>query len=50
MEYARYSKDHFEFGPMDLDALEDQGLVVSGDVSGAVKVLEGIPGLYLTDE
>jgi hypothetical protein len=51
MEYSRSSKDMFEFGPMDLAALENQGLVISGpDLAGAQKVLAGIPGLYLSDE
>lgn len=51
MERARESKDVFEFGPMDLDALENQGLVVSGlDLAGVQEILAGIPGLYLSDE
>jgi hypothetical protein len=51
MEHARESKDKFDFGPMDLDALENQGLVISGpDLAGAQKILADIPGLYLSDE
>jgi hypothetical protein len=51
MEYSRQSRDRFEFGPWDLQALEDHGLVVSGpDVSGARKILSEIPGLYESDD
>jgi hypothetical protein len=51
MEHARDTKDDFSFGPWDLDALEGQGLVVSGpDLAGARKVLDGVPGLFLSDE
>jgi hypothetical protein len=51
MEYSRSSKDVFEFGPLNLDALENQGLVLSGpDLAGAQKVLADIPGLYLSGE
>jgi hypothetical protein len=50
MEHAWTSKDKFEFGPWDLDALENEGLVISGsDLEGARVVLAGIPGLYLAD-
>jgi hypothetical protein len=36
---------------MDLDALENQGLVVSGtDLDGIGKILADIPGLFLADE
>ena len=50
MEYSRESKASFEFGPMNLDALENQGLVISGDVAGAAKMLAGVEGLFLSDE
>jgi len=50
MEHARESKDKFDFGPMNLDALENQGLVISGDVAGAAKMLAGVEGLFLSDE
>jgi hypothetical protein len=50
MEYARESKASFEFGPMNLDALENQGLVISGDVAGAAKVLAGVEGLFLSED
>lgn len=51
LEYARESREDFEYGPMDLNAIEDQGLTVSGPrLSGVMKVLEGIPGLYLSEE
>jgi len=50
MEYARSGREEFKFGPVDLDALEDQGLVVSGpDLSGVLTILADIPGLYLSD-
>lgn len=51
LEHARQTREEFEFGPMDLAALEDQGLTVSGPRLDSVeKVLAGIPGLYLSDE
>ncbi len=51
MEHSWTSKDVFEFGPMDLDALENEGLVLSGrDLEGARVILAGIPGLFLSEE
>jgi hypothetical protein len=51
LEYARESRAVFEYGPMSLAALEDQGLTISGPrLAGAQKVLAEIPGLYLSDE
>jgi hypothetical protein len=51
LEYARSSREDFEYGPMDLAALHDQGLIVSGSrLDGVQKVLAEIPGLYLSDE
>ena len=51
MEYARMSREDFEYGPMDLAALEDQGLTVSGPrLDGVMKALADIPGLYLSEE
>jgi hypothetical protein len=51
LEYARESREVFEYGPMSLAALEDQGLTISGPrLDGARKVLAEIPGLYLSDE
>lgn len=51
LEYARESGDDFEYGPMSLEALQDQGLVVSGSrLEGVQRVLAEIPGLYLSDE
>lgn len=51
MEYARTSDDDFRYEPLDLVAMEDHGLLISGpDVSGAAKILEGIPGLYLSED
>jgi hypothetical protein len=50
-EHARTSRDKYEFGPWDLDTLENQGLVISGaDLEGARVVLAGIPGLYLSED
>jgi hypothetical protein len=51
MEHAWQSKAMFEFGPMDLDSLENQGLTISGpDLVGVQAVLEGIPGLFLSED
>jgi hypothetical protein len=51
IEHARDSKDSYEFGPMNLDALEDQGLVVTGaDLAGVQKILADIPGLFLSED
>lgn len=51
MEYARSSTENFTFGPMTLEALEDQGLAISGtDLEGVQRVLAGIPGLYISDD
>lgn len=51
LEHARESGDDFEYGPMDRDALHDQGLTVSGTrLEGVEKVLAEIPGLYPSDE
>lgn len=46
-EYARVHKDEqFVFGPNDLQAARDGGLVLSGrDLDGAARVLAGVPGL-----
>jgi hypothetical protein len=49
---ARGGTDEFTFGPLDLTALEDQGLAVSGpDVhQWADDFLAEVPGLHLADE
>jgi hypothetical protein len=48
-ELVTYARDHvedFTFGPVDLDALEHQGLAVSGpDLAGVRAELARIPGL-----
>ena len=45
-EYARGSTDDFEVSPASVDAMEHQGLAVSGpDLAGVRAVLEKIPGL-----
>lgn len=45
-EHARGSVDDFEFGPMDLSALEHQGLLVTGPKLAVVRaVLAKIPGI-----
>jgi ribosomal protein L29 len=45
-EYARGSDADFEAGPLDLAALEHQGLTVTGPDLGQVrKILARIPGL-----
>ncbi len=44
--YARGHPDDFIFGPLDLSALESQGLAISGpDLAGVRKLLDGLPGL-----
>lgn len=45
-----YARDHpepdFAFGPLDLSAVEQSGLVLSGpDLEGVVEVLAKVPGL-----
>lgn len=51
LEHARASADDFSYGPVDLDALDAQGLVVSGPrLDSVAKVLAGIPGLYRSEE
>ena len=51
LEYACASREAFEFGPMSLAALADQGLAVSGvNLAGVQKVLAEVPGLYLSEE
>ena len=44
--YARTHKDDFSLGPLDLSALEHQGLIVTGpDLTGVREMLSTIPGL-----
>lgn len=44
--YARTHEDDFSFGPLDLAALENQGLVITGtDLAGAREVLSTVAGL-----
>ena len=51
MEHARGTGEEFEYGPLSLDALEEQGLRVTGTrLEGVQKVLADIPGLYLSRE
>ena len=50
LELVTYAREHlfddFSVGPLDLAALENQGLVVSGsDLAGVKSLLDGIPGL-----
>jgi hypothetical protein len=46
LRYAREHGDDFEFGPLDLAALEHQGLAVTGpDLTGVRQVLSAVPGL-----
>jgi len=49
---ARSSDEKFTFGPLDMDALEDQGLLISGpDILGwADDFLRQVPGLYRSEE
>lgn len=52
VERARTSSYDFDIGPLDLRALEDQGLTVSGPDVGrwADDFLAEVPGLHLADE
>jgi hypothetical protein len=50
VQYARTSAASFQFGPMSLDAIDSEGLAVSGDTDGAEQVLAGIPGLVQQDD
>ena len=50
LELVTYAREHlfedFSVGPLDLAALEHQGLAVSGsDLAGVQSLLDGIPGL-----
>jgi len=50
LELVTYAREHlfddFSAGPLDLAALESQGLAVSGpDLAGVKSLLDGIPGL-----
>lgn len=48
--FARAHAIDFEFGPLDLAALEHNGLAISGpDLSPVEAVLRNIPGLILVD-
>lgn len=50
LDYARKSEAQFVFGPMRLEALRNEGLVVtSQDVSvdDLARILESVPGLFL---
>lgn len=53
MEHARGVRGEFEYGPVDLGMLEDQGLTVCGpdpDLKFVQEVLASVPGLYLTSD
>jgi hypothetical protein len=51
VEYARRSSEDFTFEPLALDALEAQGLAVTGpDLAGVSDVLSRVPGLVRSDE
>lgn len=44
--HARTSSDRFTFGPMSPEAMESQGLAVTGpDLAGVSDVLSRVPGL-----
>jgi hypothetical protein len=50
LELVTYARSHpdavFAFGPLDLTALENQGLAVTGpDLAGVQKLLDSLPGL-----
>ena len=51
MEYARSSKDDFRFGPLNLSALNRDGLSLIGqDLAGIMKELEKVPGLATVEQ
>ena len=55
LELITYAREHlfddFSVGPLDLAALESQGLAVSGsDLAGVKGLLDGIPGLTQESE
>ena len=50
-EYARGSGEDFDFGPVMLDALDAQGLTVTGpDLELVKRLLDKVPGLRISDE
>jgi hypothetical protein len=50
MEHARSSGEDFEFGPLTLEGMREEGLVVTGpDLESVGMVLAGIPGLVESD-
>lgn len=53
VELVRYARSHeddldqFEFGPLDVQAMREQGLTVSGPrLAGVTRLLEQVPGLH----
>jgi hypothetical protein len=45
-EYARTHRGEFVFGPMDVEAMKQAGLTISGpDLAGPAEVLSGVLGL-----
>ena len=52
VELARaHTGPAFAFGPLSLDAMEDQGLEVSGpDLAAVTDVLAGVPGLVASPD
>lgn len=51
--YARISQDNFAFGPLDLAALDHQGLSVTGsgtDLPRVAETLSTIPGLVQEEQ
>ena len=50
-EYGRGSQAEFDFGPDSLEQLHREGLTVTGpDLEMVTRLLEKVPGLYLSDE
>ncbi len=50
LHHARDSSDDYTFGPLRLDELERDGLVIGGpDLAGVMAVLATIPGLAHID-
>lgn len=51
VNYAREHGEEFTFGPLDLSALENSGLVIAGpDLAGVKSLLDGIHGLAQVDD
>jgi hypothetical protein len=49
--YARFTTDEFKFGPLDLNRMFRDGLLLSGpDLAGVTKLLDKLPGLVRSED